>query len=40
VKSELQTFFLNATLFTDKEARIVGWEDAAAAEHYLRGACL
>lgn len=40
VKSELQTFFLNATLFTDKEARIVGWEDAHSAERYLRSACL
>jgi inorganic pyrophosphatase len=35
VKAELETFFLNATLFTDKDARIVGWEDAAAAEVYL-----
>jgi len=35
VRSELETFFLNATLFTGKDARIVGWEDAAAAERYL-----
>jgi inorganic pyrophosphatase len=36
VKAELERFFLNATLFTDKDARIVGWEDASAAEIYLR----
>lgn len=36
VKSELETFFLNATLFTDKDARIVGWQDAAAAQAYLK----
>lgn len=35
VKAELEKFFLNATLFTDKDARIVGWQDAAAAEVYL-----
>ncbi len=35
VKAELETFFLNATLFTDKDARITGWQDAAAAEVYL-----
>jgi inorganic pyrophosphatase len=38
VKAELETFFLNATLFTDKDVRIVGWEDAAAAEAYLKKA--
>ncbi|MGE0023185.1 MAG: inorganic diphosphatase [Hyphomicrobium sp.] len=35
VRAELEKFFLNATLFTDKDARIVGWEDAAAAERYV-----
>lgn len=35
-KSELEQFFLNATLFTGKDVRIVGWEDAAAAEAYIR----
>jgi len=40
VKAELETFFLNATLFTDKEARIVGWQEADAAGCYLRDACL
>ncbi|MCC7252842.1 inorganic diphosphatase [Hyphomicrobium sp.] len=39
-KSELEAFFLNATLFTDKDARIVGWHDAAAAESYVRKARL
>lgn len=38
VKSELETFFLNATLFTDKDARIVGWQDAAAALAYVQNA--
>lgn len=38
VKAELEAFFLNATLFTDKDARIVGWNDADAAERYLREA--
>ncbi|WP_334148561.1 inorganic diphosphatase [Hyphomicrobium sp.] len=40
VKAELETFFLNATLFTDKEARVVGWQEADAAGRYLRDACL
>jgi len=40
VKAELATFFLNATLFTRKDARIDGWHDAAFAERYLRDACL
>lgn len=35
-RSELERFFLNATLFTDKDVRILGWHDAAAAESYLR----
>ncbi|WP_072396853.1 inorganic diphosphatase [Hyphomicrobium sp. CS1GBMeth3] len=35
-KSELERFFLNATLFTDKDARILGWHGAEAAESYLR----
>lgn len=35
VKAELEKFFLNATLFTNKDARIVGWQDTAAAESYL-----
>lgn len=35
-KAELERFFLNATLFTDKDARILGWHDAEAAESYLR----
>jgi inorganic pyrophosphatase len=35
-KAQLETFFLNATLFTDKDARILGWQDAAAAEAYVR----
>jgi inorganic pyrophosphatase len=35
-KSEIETFFLNSTLFTDKDARMVGWRDAAAAEAYVR----
>ncbi len=39
-KAELEKFFLNATLFTGKDARIVGWEDAAAAERYLQAARL
>lgn len=39
-KSELETFFLNATLFTDKDVRIVGWGDTAAAEAYLRNSVL
>lgn len=40
VKAELETFFLNATLFTDKEARVIGWQEADAAGRYLRDACL
>jgi inorganic pyrophosphatase len=35
-KSELERFFLNATLFTTKDARIAGWEDGAAAESFIR----
>lgn len=35
-KRELEYFFLNATLFTGKDARIVGWQDAEAADAYLR----
>ena len=40
VKAELETFFLNATLFTDKDARIVGWQDDIAAKTYLESACV
>lgn len=39
-KAELERFFLNATLFTAKDVRILGWHDAAAAESYLLGARL
>jgi len=35
-KAEIETFFLNSTLFTDKDARMTGWRDAAAAETYIR----
>lgn len=35
-RSEIEHFFLNATLFTAKDARIVEWRDAAGAEAYLR----
>lgn len=35
-RAELERFFLNATLFTDKDVRIAGWHDAAAAESYLQ----
>jgi len=35
-RAEIETFFLNATLFTDKDARIVGWHGAADAEAYVR----
>jgi inorganic pyrophosphatase len=35
-KAELEAFFLNATLFTTKDARIAGWDDAVAAERYIR----
>jgi inorganic pyrophosphatase len=37
-RAELENFFLSATLFTGKDARILGWHDAAAAESYLRSA--
>ncbi len=36
MKTELERFFLNATFLTDKDARIVGWRDAAAAEALVR----
>lgn len=39
-RAELERFFLNTTLFTDKDVRMLGWHDAAAAESYLRGARL
>lgn len=35
-KDEIGQFFLNATLFTDKDPRIVGWRDAASAEAFIR----
>ena len=35
-RDEIGQFFLNATLFTDKDARIVGWRDAASAEAFIR----
>jgi inorganic pyrophosphatase len=35
-KSEIEKFFMNSTLFTDKDARMAGWRDAAAAEAYVR----
>lgn len=39
-KAALERFFLNATLFTDKDVRILGWHDAAAAARYLEEARL
>jgi inorganic pyrophosphatase len=33
--NEIEQFFLNATLFTNKDARIVGWRDADAAKAYI-----
>jgi hypothetical protein len=35
-KKEIQQFFLNATLFTDKDARVTGWRDHGAAEEFIR----
>jgi hypothetical protein len=35
-RAEIEQFFLNATLFTDKDARIAGWLDAEAAERLVR----
>ena len=35
-KKEIEQFFLNATLFTDKDARIGGWRNREAAEKFLR----
>jgi inorganic pyrophosphatase len=37
-KRELEHFFLNATLFTSKDARILGWGNAEAASDYLDSA--
>ncbi len=39
-RAEIERFFLTATLFTDKEARIAGWRDAAAAESLIRESIL
>lgn len=39
-KAEIERFFLNATLFTDKDARIVGWRGADAAEQLIRESIL
>ena len=36
MRQEIEQFFLNATLFTDKDARISGWLDATAAEGLVR----
>lgn len=36
VRAEIEQFFLNATLFTAKDARIAGWRDATAAEAFIR----
>ncbi len=35
-KKEIEQFFLNATLFTSKDARIIGWRNHEAAEKFLR----
>lgn len=35
-RAEIEAFFLNATLFTGKDATIDGWGDAADAEAYVR----
>ena len=35
-KEEIEQFFLNATLFTSKDARIIGWRNREAAEKLLR----
>jgi len=35
-KKEIRQFFLNATLFTDKDARVTGWRDHEAAEEFIR----
>jgi inorganic pyrophosphatase len=38
MRAEIEQFFLNATLFTEKDARIAGWLDDAAAENLIREA--
>ncbi|HEX2842558.1 inorganic diphosphatase [Hyphomicrobium sp.] len=38
--AEIETFFLNATLFTDKDARIIGWRGSEAAEQLIRECAL
>jgi inorganic pyrophosphatase len=38
MRAEIEQFFLNATLFTEKDARIAGWLDDAAAETLIREA--
>jgi hypothetical protein len=35
-KAEIEQFFMNATLFTDKDTRIAGWRDHAAALNFIR----
>ena len=35
-KAEIGQFFLSATLFTDKDARIVGWRDHVSAENFIK----
>jgi inorganic pyrophosphatase len=35
-RSEIEQFFLNATLFTGKDVRIVGWPDTDEAEQLIR----
>jgi len=39
VKAEIEQFFLNATLFTDKQAKVMGWRGPQVA-HKLVNACL
>ncbi|PPC99875.1 MAG: inorganic pyrophosphatase [Hyphomicrobium sp.] len=34
-KAEIEQFFLSATLFTDKDARIVGWHDHVSAANFI-----
>jgi inorganic pyrophosphatase len=37
-RSQIEQFFLNATLFTDKDASVGGWLDADTAERLIRKA--
>jgi hypothetical protein len=36
LREELETFFVVATLFADKDLRFLGWEDDVAAEALVR----